>query len=106
MISAVPAVTIMKDLVLAGFSFELYEEDRLDLGSLTGGGPCVDRVNGHALRKKVELTHGQKKWDRLARKVRKGRRGCFDRLDTGVILPDARLSGDIRSTTRFDDGPA
>ena len=30
-IGAVPAVTIMKDLVLAGFSFELDEEDRLDL---------------------------------------------------------------------------
>lgn len=57
MIRAVPAVTIMKDLVLAGFPLELYEEDRLDLGSLTGSGPGVDRLNGHALRKKVELGH-------------------------------------------------
>lgn len=57
-ISAVPTVTIMKDLVLAGFPLELYEEDRLDLGTLTGRRPCVDPVNSHALRKKVELGHG------------------------------------------------
>lgn len=57
MIGAVPAVTVMKDLVLAGFAFELHKEDRLDLGSLTGRRPCVDRVNGHAFRKKVELGH-------------------------------------------------
>ena len=56
-ISAVPAMTIVKDLVLAGFPFELNEEDRLDLGSFTGGRPCVDRLNGHALGKKVELGH-------------------------------------------------
>ena len=56
-IGAVPAVTIMKDLVLAGFSFELDEEDRLDLRSLTGGRPCVDRFNGYSLREKIELAH-------------------------------------------------
>lgn len=56
-ISAVPAVTIMKDLVLAGLPLELYEENRLDLGSFTGGRPCVDRVNSHALGKQVELGH-------------------------------------------------
>lgn len=57
-IGAVPAVTIMKDLMLARFPFELDEEHRLDLGSLTGGRSRVDRVNSHALRKKVELGHG------------------------------------------------
>lgn len=57
MIGTVPAVTIMKDLVLARFPFELDEEDRLDLGSLTGGRPCVDRFDGHALGKQIELGH-------------------------------------------------
>ena len=56
-IGTVPPVTIVKNLVLARFSFELYEEDRLDFGSLTGGRPCVDRFDGHALGKQIELGH-------------------------------------------------
>jgi hypothetical protein len=47
----------MKDLMLAGFPLELYEKDRLDLGSLTSGRPRVDRVNSYALGKQVELRH-------------------------------------------------
>lgn len=57
MVRTVPAVSIVKDLVLAGLSLELNDVNRLHPRSVTGRGPGVNRLDRHALGEEVELTH-------------------------------------------------
>lgn len=57
MVGAVPAVAVVEDLVPSRLSFELDDVYRLDPGSITGGRASVNRLDGHELRKEIELTH-------------------------------------------------
>lgn len=56
-VRAIPAVAVMEDLMLARPALELNHENRLYLGPVTSGRPCVDGFDNHVLGKKVELVH-------------------------------------------------
>jgi hypothetical protein len=57
MLGAVPAVTVMKDLMSPRRALKLYDKDRFDARTLAGGSPRIQRLDGNALREEVELAH-------------------------------------------------
>ena len=59
MLGAIPAVTVMKDLMVSRSEFELHDKNCLHVGSLPGRRTRVDPVDRDAFREQVELTHSR-----------------------------------------------
>ena len=60
-LSAVPPMLVVKDLMPARPSLELHNIDRLHPGAIAGDRARVNALNGHAFRKEVELAQDELK---------------------------------------------
>jgi hypothetical protein len=56
-LSAVPAMSVVKDLMSTRCALELHDKDRLHARALAGGIPCIHGLDDYTFRKKVELAH-------------------------------------------------
>lgn len=89
MIGAVPPVVVVEHLVRHGLPFIAHTEHRLHARALTGDGTHVERLDGHALGKEVELRLG-------AGRSPAGHCGSRRANGDGVALGAARVPQDSR----------